>query len=348
MNRSIKVLGALALVLTALAMTAFTASATVNENPAEDDGNAMAIIGDTPYGTAQNNNFHNDIAELNAAPKVRFVVHLGDIKNGSSQCTDSYFQSIRSSFDTFKDSLVYTPGDNEWTDCHRANNGNYNPLERLQKLRQLFFDNPGHTLGKRSVAVRTQDSEGLPENVRWSRLGVEFGVINLPGSNDGLAPWTGAWGDGINIGTTQQAEQTARLAANLKWLDSVFLRAERSNARAIAIGLQADMFDPEAVAANQVSAYAPIIHKLATKSAEWGKPVLLLNGDSHIYEADHPFAAGQQAGSIYGESAVAPNVTRVTVNGSTSAPHEWLKLEIEPVGSPSVFSWTRVPFAIQP
>ena len=96
------------------------------------------------------------------------------------------------------------------------------------------------------------------------------------------------------------------------------------------IGLQADMFDPEAVAANAVSAYTPIIHKIATRAAAFRKPVLLLNGDSHVYEADHPFAAGQQASTFYGETTVAPNVTRVTVNGSTTAPHEWLKLRLDP------------------
>src|SRR6476659_452420 len=112
MNRVFKALGVLALVLSALAMTALAASATADHSPKHDNGYTLAIIGDTPYGAAQITNFPNDIAEINAAPKVRLVVHLGDIKNGSSQCTDDYFQSIRSSFDTFKDSLVYTPGDN--------------------------------------------------------------------------------------------------------------------------------------------------------------------------------------------------------------------------------------------
>lgn len=348
MNLPLKALATLAMVASALALTAVTASASVNRSPAHDDGYTMAIIGDTPYGTAQFNNFPNDIAEINASPKVRFVVHLGDIKNGSTTCPDSYFQSIRSKFDTFKDSLVYTPGDNEWTDCHRANNGNYNPLDRLVKLRQIFFDNPGHTLGQRSVGIYSQNALGFPENTIWKRLGVMFGVVNVPGSNDDLVPWTGAWGDGVHVGSVQQNEHDIRLAANLKWIHNTFLRAKRANSRAVVIGLQADMFDPLQVAAGQVSAYAPVVHALATESAAWGKPVLLLNGDSHLYEADHPFSAGQQASSIYGESTVASNVTRVTVNGSTSAPHEWLKLHLEPVGSPSVFSWLRVPFAIQP
>ncbi|MGH2905476.1 MAG: hypothetical protein ACRDKI_01760 [Solirubrobacterales bacterium] len=337
-----RILFALATALVAFAAIVSTASANIHH----DDGYTMAIIGDTPYSATQIANFHYDIDDLNADPRVRFVVHLGDIKSGSTQCTDTLFQSIRDQFDRLKDSLVYTPGDNEWTDCHRTNNGSYNPLERLAKLRQVFFNNPNHTLGQRSVYVPSQNSLGLPENVRWKRLGVEFGVINLPGSNDSLAPWVAPQGDGVHVTAAQQAEHDARLAGNLKWLDSIFLRAKRAHARAIAIGIQADMFDPAAVAANQVSAYTPIIHKLATKAAAWDKPVLLLNGDSHVFEVDHPFASGQLANSIYGESVAAPNITRLTVNGSTSVPHEWLKLHLS-LTDPNVFSWTRVSFSHQ-
>lgn len=43
--------------------------------------------------------------------------------------------------------LVYTPGDNEWTDCHRVNNGAYDPLDRLAAVRKTFFPRPGFTLG---------------------------------------------------------------------------------------------------------------------------------------------------------------------------------------------------------
>jgi hypothetical protein len=323
-----------ALVVTAFALMVAPAFASVPH----DDRYTMAIIGDTPYGQPQIDNFPADIAEINADPHVRFVVHVGDIKNGSSLCTDSYFSLIRSDFNQFVDPLVYTPGDNEWTDCHRANNGAYTPTERLAKLRSVFFDNPGHSLGQRSALLRTQ-TPNYPENVRFKRANVEWGVINLPGSNDDLVPWFGA-----PVTPAQQAEHDNRLAANLKWLDSIFLRAKRAHVKAIAIGLQADMFDPAAVAAGQVSAYAPIIHKLATKAAEFGKPVLLINGDSHIFGSDHPFASGQQAGTIYGESTLAPNIERVTVEGSTSVPHEWLRLHISQT-DPNVFSFENVPFA---
>ncbi|MGH9158049.1 MAG: metallophosphoesterase [Acidimicrobiales bacterium] len=80
----------------------------------------VAIIGDTPYGDAQLAGFPDLVHAINDAPKVDRVVHVGDIKNGSSLCSDSYFSTIAGHFAGFADPLVYTPGDNEWTDCHRA------------------------------------------------------------------------------------------------------------------------------------------------------------------------------------------------------------------------------------
>src|SRR3954453_17171596 len=74
-------------------------------------GATLAIIGDTPYSDAQIANFHNDVDAINADAAVSRVVHLGDIKSGSTQCTDGYFASIRGQFDRFADPLVYTPGD---------------------------------------------------------------------------------------------------------------------------------------------------------------------------------------------------------------------------------------------
>jgi len=86
-----------------------------------------------PYGDPAIARFPADIAQTNNDPSVRWVDHLGDIKNGSSTCSDEYFQRIKTDFDLFQDPLVYTIGDNEWTDCHRPNNGPYDPLERLAK-----------------------------------------------------------------------------------------------------------------------------------------------------------------------------------------------------------------------
>ena len=108
------------------------------------DGQAFTfgVIGDIPYGDAEIAKFPSRIQDINADSALKFVTHVGDIKNGSSVCSDEYFAGIRTQFDTFEHPLVFTPGDNEWVDCHRTNNGAYNPLERLDKLRRSSSTSP--------------------------------------------------------------------------------------------------------------------------------------------------------------------------------------------------------------
>src|SRR4029079_1462488 len=124
----------------------------------------IAVIGDTPYGGAAIALFPALVKAIDGDPKVREVVHVGDFKSGSEQCSHARFQTAANLFATFKDPMIYAIGDNEWTDCHRANNGGYNPLDRLAKLREIFFSNPGFTLGaKRHVDAQ----DNYPENVSW-------------------------------------------------------------------------------------------------------------------------------------------------------------------------------------
>jgi hypothetical protein len=137
-----------------------------HRRPTHPGSTTLAIIGDIPYGDALIAEFPQDIQEINADPDVSRVVHLGDIKNGSSRCDTSYFQARLADFQTFADPLVYTPGDNEWTDCHGA----YNPAERLSVIRRLFFARPGRTLGRDRAAVAYQ-SRTDPENVAWAERG---------------------------------------------------------------------------------------------------------------------------------------------------------------------------------
>ena len=313
-----------------------------------------AVIGDTPYGLPQLENFPNDVAEINADPDVQLVLHLGDIKNGSSQCSTSYFEQIRADFDQFADPFVYTPGDNEWTDCHRANNGSYWPAgpilngdtrpARLAEIHRIFFDRPGWTLGQEPMRVETQGGN-FTENVLWSQSKVEFGDLNVPGSNNDWLPWF------EQPRTSSQADEvTARTKADLAWLDRIFDRAKDEHAKAVAIGIQADMWDP-AIEGDPAAYdhFTPIVQALAREALHFGGPVLLLNGDSHQFTDDHPLAdpSRPQNKAIYGIARDVPNLRRITVNGSTTPCHEWIKLSADP-RSDGVFSYERKMFAKQP
>ena len=100
------------------------------------------------------------------------MLHVGDIHSGSQYCTQSYDQQVADLWAGFADPLVYTPGDNEWTDCHKVKEGggayntatgqidyvkdshgnlvDYaggNPVDNLDLVRSIFFATPGGTLG---------------------------------------------------------------------------------------------------------------------------------------------------------------------------------------------------------
>ena len=330
MNRKLTVFGLAA----ALMATPVAFADTGRDQPQRSRAQTIAVIGDIPYGDALIAEFPADIAQINADPDVGRVIHLGDIKNGSSRCDDAYFRARLADFERFDDPLVYTPGDNEWTDCHRANNGGYLPTERLQKLRDLFFAHRGATLG--GHARVDAQSRAFPENTMWDTKGIQYGVVHVVGSNDDQAPWftdrtnpqTGAAQPETPSETALRGrEYTAREAATLEWIDEIFDAAQDDHAAGVVLGMQADMWDggPE----NQ-TAFIAIKAVIAERAARFAKPVLLLEGDSHVLKIDRP--AGMPA-----------NLTRIVVQGSTSVPHEWLRLKADP-SSARVFSCENVTF----
>lgn len=279
---------------------------------------SIAVIGDVPYGVEQEASVGVLVDAINNDPKVRLALHLGDIKSGSTTCTDERFAAALATFDTFKDPLVYTPGDNEWTDCHRANNGAYNPLERLAAIRDTFFAQPGSLLGGRPDTVDYQPE--LVENVRWVQSQVAFATLHVIGSNNGLSPWTGI---GNTVPTREQtAEVDARIAAAIAWVDETFDAAAQQDLAGVVLAMQADTWDPLPTSAQQ-----GVVDRITERTAAFDGEVLLLQGDSHTYLADNPLALD--------------NFTRIVVHGET-LPFEYLRLTINPVRG-ELFSWERVP-----
>lgn len=305
----------------------------------------LAIIGDTPYGAAQIEDFPNLLASIAADSRVSTVVHVGDIKNGSSRCDDAYFAQIFAGFSTLPIPLVFTPGDNEWTDCHRANNGAYDPLERLDALRKVFFPVPGLALGGgfKQVMTQAEDAgfEKLVENQMWYDASVAFGVVHVVGSNDSTPAWytDDTTGTKVDDPVRRTAERTARNAGNLVWLDRLFDVAVGQNAAGVVIVMQADMFDAFSVANNlPLNAFDSVVQKIAARAKSFGKPVLLVEGDSHLFIADKPLENGNP---LHGVTLSVPNLTRIVVQGSTTKPlTEWLRLHVDPA-TPAVFTWER-------
>lgn len=357
---------------------------------ADGSGAVIAVIGDTPYGStapggpqASNSTaFPNIAATINADPDVSLVIHLGDIKSGSTVCSDAYFQLVKDWFEGtngkgpgLADPLVYTPGDNEWTDCHRANNGGYvptsngtSPAGRLETLRSTFFPVAGQTLGAgtpRTLQSQAADParSAFVENTMWTDANVQFGVVHVVGSNNGAAPWFTQAGQTPPT-PQQQADQLAELAsrrsAALAWIDAIFDAAIANDRAGVLLGMQADMWDSSAAGA--LTEFDAIVEKIAQRSIAFGKPVLLMQGDSHGYRVDHPLDGSAASAALaalhpYDPSATpaahppVANLTRIIVPGSNGATPNgldtWLKLTIDPT-TPGVFSHVLLPVGSAP
>jgi hypothetical protein len=108
---------------------------------------AIGLWGDLPYSDVHAKvGVPNLIADMNGA-QLAFSVHDGDLKAGNgtpgsttpTTCSDAPYEQGLGYFNTLEGAAMFTPGDNDWTDCDRASNGGYNSRERLDHERQVFF-----------------------------------------------------------------------------------------------------------------------------------------------------------------------------------------------------------------
>lgn len=302
-------------------MFAFCAHAQPLQKNAQGYGRfEFALIGDVPYNAVDYWKLDNVIDEINADKKLKWVLHAGDIKNGSTLCSDEMFLDRFERFQRFEKPFILTPGDNEWTDCHRANNGAYQPLERLAKLREIFYPVPGLTLGQKPMAVETQGG-GFVENMRWREQHVMFATLHIVGSHNGLAPFAGR-------SPADDAEVAERIRATVAWIEETFAQARQENMRGVLLLFQANPGFDLAKGSNGRRGFEEILEAFERKALEFGKPVVLAHGDSHYFRVDKPMKGSHSNRRI-------ENVTRVETFGADDV--HWLRVVVDP-NSPEVFS----------
>ena len=277
---------------------------------------SFGVFGDLGYSAAQEPLLENVLADLDRAP-LAFVVHVGDLGSpDTGSCTDALRDKRLSQFRAAAHPLIYTPGDNDWTDCHGPRVAGFDPLERLTTLRAQFF--VGETsFGRRTVALIRQAK--YRENARWDYRGITFLTLHVVGSNNGAG--FSAAGD---------TELTERDRANSEWLQAGFAHAKANGSRAIMIFQQANFYpelppfpgDPK-----QVSGFKPVRGKLEAETLAFAKPVVLAHGDSHFFRVDKPFRRPQNG-------PVVENFTRLETFGAPH--HHWVQVSVD-ADDPNVF-----------
>ncbi|MES2716574.1 MAG: metallophosphoesterase [Pseudomonadota bacterium] len=294
-------------------------------------GVSFALIGDTPYGVAEEPKFDRVIADINASRNVRFVLHTGDVKQGSERCDDAVFIRRFNQYQGFDDAFIVTPGDNDWTDCHRTNNGSYLPTERLAKFREIFYPVIGRSTGKRQVALLSQAATpghaahaAYVENTLWQFAGATMATVHVVGSANNLAPWNQLAGG--DRPAERQAEFDARLAASLAWIDEVFNRATAARSAGVLLAMQANPGLESAAGSAARLGFDEVIARITARSIAFGKPVLLAHGDSHYFRLDKP---------LVNAGVSLENFTRLENFGSPNV--HWVEVFVDP-RDPNVFS----------
>jgi hypothetical protein len=333
----------LVLLAAAIGVSAFAAP---GSGRADQGGNSYSIglWGDVPYSAAQQTDgVPNLIADMNRN-HLAFSVHNGDLKQGSgSPCDDPLYTRSEGYFDSLRSPAMYTPGDNEWTDCDRPANGGYNSLERLNHIRETMFDTP-YSFGTHPIR---QDVQAAPyvEDRRWELGPVTYATLSIPGSNN-------------NLGDTNPdpVEWAARNAATISWMHQAFSYAESHGSDALMLILQAnpgfDRFDamrspprnPSTLVADfpppdpsSGTGYDQFLHELRAEVIDFAKPVVLVHGDSHYFRVDKPLLDRNGNRVEW--------FTRVETPGdnaqSASNDVQWVKATVSP-HNPGVFSFEQV------
>ncbi|HEV7864701.1 MAG TPA: hypothetical protein VGR20_18495, partial [Acidimicrobiia bacterium] len=226
--------------------------------------------------------------------KLAFVTHDGDTKPQSMPCSDSRDKAVYNAFNGFPVPLIYTPGDNEWTDCA-------NSLTRIASIRKIFFST-ATSLGTTTIPLTRQKT--YIENARWTKGGVVFATLDVPGPN---------------AKSSSAGETSARHTANVAWLNAAFDQAEATKAPAVMIIWQDDPFNG--------SSDTSLVATLKSRTIKFGKPVVLVHGDSHKFLIDQPWTG-------------VSNFTRVETYGD-SGTNKWVKATVDPK-KPGVFSFATI------
>src|SRR5262245_23766885 len=291
MERLVLVLGVLA------AAVGISVLARPGSGRADQGGNTYSIglWGDVPYSVHQQTiGVPNLIADMNGS-HLAFTVHDGDFKQGSgSPCDDALYVRSEGYLNSLVAPAMYVPGDNEWTDCDRANNGGFNSLERLNHIRATMFHTP-YSCGVHPMPQTVQTAPYV-EDRRWEFGPVTYATLNIPGSDNNLTDVS-----------PDPAEYAARNTATIAWMRQAFDYAETHGSDALMLIIQAnpgfDRFDsmrapprnaqtlladlqpPDPNAGN---GYDEFLLALRAEVIDFAQPVLPVHGDPHSFRSDKP------------------------------------------------------------
>lgn len=318
----------------------------------------FVALGDTAYNLPDDYpRYERLIGVINNTNPV-FSIHVGDIF-GVAQCSEALYRTHLDYFNKFQQPVVYTPGDNEWVDCHFSEPGMRDSdtqafktpafinglggeigIEKLALLRQVFFAT-SESLGRAPMPLERQ-SDGvrfpqMVENARWQYQDTLFATFHVPGTNNALS----------TTSEVSSAEVVGRNRANIAWLEGTFEQAKETQARALVLAFHADMFEmvhaqgqqggtpvsEHALRGGSLGPFFWFAYRLAQLAQDFDGQILLVHGDGHRFIVDRPMTI------FRGESEppLRPNISRLQVYGAPEVRSVLITVDTD---TPWVFSFS--------
>jgi hypothetical protein len=275
------------MILTTVASLLFCI-ATLGEEPPQTVGTiqqavtaptvAFYAMGDVPYAPEEDLLLPKQIANLPA--DGRFLIHVGDIKNGTTPCDESIYTKVAAMLGKSKLPTFIIPGDNEWNDCE-------NPAQGW-KYWQKHFNN-FDTKWKYDFVVSRQKVRN--ENFTFRLDGVLFIGINLVGGR-----------------VHDAMEWKTRHAQNITWIEST-LKSNHEKFHAIVL------FGHAHPMINHNDFFTPLLPIVKTTNV----PLLYLHGDGHKWIQDKPLGTDLITRVQVDQGGIAPPV-KITVTRNRNEP----------------------------
>lgn len=275
---------------------------------------AFGVFGDAPYRSWEMGRVKRLIADANNA-NLQWLLYVGDLL--WYPCSDAALADRLGLINTVRPPVIYTPGDNEWTDCHEDIAGRFQPLDRLAYIRRTFFAQPRQSLGGSRMAVESQSDNAawseFVENARWRFGGFLFATIHMVGSSNALDRYPGRT-------AAEDDEVTRRTAAALAWLDSSFALALSDSLHGVIVAMHGDPGFENPVGARP--GFSRFLDRLSYHVSSFSGPVLLIHGDGHTYRVDQPLKR-------HGTGDALRNFSRLETFGSPDI--GWVRVVIDSV-----------------
>ncbi len=196
----------------------------------------FAVIANTMQSAADEAPTQRLIEAIGRERDMSFIVYDGNLKGAKEACRDALYERRHALLEASRPALFFIPGQHDWADCGTAEAGGFDPVERLDQLRQTLFGD-ATSMGQNPIAL-TRESEvsrfrPYRENVRWQVGDTVFVGLNAPSPNNHYLTAGG-----------RNGEFEDRVIANAFWLEHAGEYAKRRDARAIVVFIQGDP-DPE-------------------------------------------------------------------------------------------------------